>query len=121
MRPGKYSTEKLATADSLKDAFSHAESSNDYNRLVTPASGKYTTAPLTDMTIAQVLQYQNGMRGAGFPSTAAGKFQIIQGTLKSLVDEGVVKLTDKYSPENQEKLAEALLERRGMSDFMAGK
>ena len=118
---GKYSTEKLATADSLKDAFSHAESSNDYNRLVTPTSGKYTTAPLTDMTIAQVLQYQNGMRGAGFPSTAAGKFQIIQGTLKSLVDEGVVKLTDKYSPENQERLAEALLERRGMSDFMAGK
>lgn len=118
---GKYSTEKLATADSLKDAFSHAESSNDYNRLVTPSSGKYTTAPLTDMTVGQVLEYQRGMLGAGFPSTATGKFQIIRGTLKSLVDEGVVKLTDKYSPENQEKLAEALLERRGMSDFMAGK
>lgn len=107
--------------DDLKKAFAGAESSNDYNRLVTPASGKYTTAPLTNMTIGQVLEYQDGMRGAGFPSTAAGKFQIIQGTLKSLVKDGVIKLTDKYSPENQEKLAEALLERRGLSDFMAGK
>lgn len=120
-KAGRLSTEKDPFANILKDTFSNSESGNNYNRLVNDGAGRYSTAPLTSMTIGQVLDFQAGMKAAGYPSSAAGKFQIIRGTLKSLVDEGVVSLQDKYSPENQEKLAEALLERRGLSKFQAGK
>lgn len=119
-KSGRLSTEKDPFANILKDTFSNSESGNNYNRLVNDGAGRYSTAPLTNMTIGQVLDFQSGMKAAGYPSSAAGKFQIIKGTLQSLVDEGVVSLKDKYSPENQEKLAEALLERRGLSKFQAG-
>lgn len=116
---GKLSTETDIT-EQLKASFAEGESNNDYNRLVdTPTHPKRTN--LTDMTIGEVLDFQKGMLRAGNPSSAAGKYQIVSTTLKSLVREGVVKMDDKYDANTQERLADALLERRGLNDFMAGK
>lgn len=116
---GKLSTE-TDIVEQLKASFAKGESGNDYNRLVdTPTHPKRTN--LTDMTIGEVLDFQKGMLRAGNPSSAAGKYQIVSTTLKSLVREGVVKMGDKYDENTQERLADALLERRGLNDFMAGK
>lgn len=116
---GKLSLENSSTED-IKAAFSRGESGDDYNRLVdTPTHPKRTN--LTDMTIAEVLDYQKGMLRAGNPSSAAGKYMIVSKTLRSLVNEGVVKLDEKYDQNTQERLADALLERRGFQDFQNGK
>lgn len=116
---GKRSTETDIT-EQLKASFSKGESGDDYNRLVdTPTHPK--RIPLTNMTVGEVLDFQKGMLRAGNASSAAGKYQIVSTTLRSLVREGVVKLDEKYDENTQERLADALLERRGFNDFMAGK
>jgi muramidase (phage lysozyme) len=106
--------------EAVKSAFSKDESGDNYNRLV-HGSGTPKEAPLTDMPIRDVLAYQSHMIANGHASTAAGKYQILKKTLRSLVNEGVVSLDDKFSPDTQEKLADALMERRGMNDFLEGK
>lgn len=105
--------------DALKTSFAQGESGGNYNRLVdTPTHPKEIN--LTEMSIGDVLAYQKGMLNAGNKSSAAGKYQIVSKTLKSLVDEGVVTKDDLYNEKTQEKLADALLERRGLSDYLDG-
>ena len=100
----------------ILDLVGKYESGGDYNKLV---GGK--TAPLTKMTVGEVMQYQGGMIARGHESTAVGKYQIIQGTLRSLVKEGKVKETDVFDESTQDKLAQALLNRRGYQDYLSGK
>jgi len=81
------------------------------------AHGSGIDPNLTNMTIAEI---QRRQLASGVPKNqqlhATGKYQIIGSTLKSLMagnygDTGV-KPTDKYSPENQEKLFAALARNR---------
>lgn len=110
------STTEGPVPTNILDLIGKYESGGDYNKLV---GGK--TAPLTTMTVGEVLKYQGGMKARGHESTAVGKYQIIKGTLESLIKEGVVKETDVFSPETQDKLAKALLNRRGYQDYLSGK
>lgn len=104
------------------EAISKGESDSDYNRLVNrKGSREASRAPLVDMTVGEVLAYQGGMKASGHPSTASGKYQIIRGTLRSLVREGVVSLDEKFNMEAQDRAAEALLKRRGLDDYLGGK
>jgi len=119
--PGGLTLEEPTKAiDSLKAAFSKGESGDNYNRLVdTPTHPKEIN--LTSMPIRDVLSYQQGILDAGNKSSAAGKYQVVSKTLRSLVREGTVSLDDKYDEKTQEKIADALLERRGLSDYLDGK
>jgi muramidase (phage lysozyme) len=93
------------------------ESNGNYNILV----GGKTEPNLTNMTIAEVLEYQRGMRQRGHESTAVGKYQIIRGTLESLIKEGYAGPDDKFSASIQDRLAVGLLKRRGLEKYQAGK
>ena len=107
-----------ATEKGILDLIGRVESGGNYNILV---GGKTKdNPPLTEMTVGQVLDFQSGMRQMGHESTAVGKYQIIRGTLAGLFQEGVVGYNDKFDQSTQDKLAEALLKRRGFEKYKAG-
>jgi muramidase (phage lysozyme) len=111
-------TEQKPTTAPTKilDLIGRAESGGNYNILV----GGKTNADLTNMTIAQVLEYQNSMIQQGHESTAVGKYQIVQGTLRGLLKQGVVSPNETFSSSTQDKLAVALLNEIGWSKFQSG-
>jgi muramidase (phage lysozyme) len=102
--------------EKLLDYIGRIESQGNYNVLV----GGKTKSDLTDMTVAQVLEFQKTMRQMGHESTAVGKYQIIQKTLEGLVAQGAVKLDDKFNPATQDRLAVALMRGRGLDRYQSG-
>jgi muramidase (phage lysozyme) len=95
------------------------ESGNSYNKLV---GGKTKNdPPLTDMTVGQVMAYQDTMRARGHETTALGKYQIIKGTLGGIVKSGAINVNDKFSPTTQDKAAVQLMNMRGREKYKAGK
>ena len=105
------------STQSLLNLIGQVEGKGNYNILV----GGKTETTLTDMTIQEVLDFQDEMLRKGHESTAIGKYQIIRNTLRLLISNGSVQLTDKFSPSTQDKLAIALLNRRGYQEFINGK
>ena len=113
--------------EAMKKMIGSLESNGDYNIMV---GGK--KKPLTDMTIGEVLDMQSKLKG----DTAAGKYQIKESTLRSLVYKpGKKKGTyskelrnpSDFNPDMpfdaaaQEWAADVILDRRGWKDFEAGK
>ena len=76
--------------------------------------------PITQMTIGQVLAWQDSI-DAKYPSEAAGKYQIMEDTLRPLPSAAGLTVNDLFNKTNQDKLATVLLRRRGIGDFTAGK
>jgi muramidase (phage lysozyme) len=116
---GRAATVREAPAGStqaLLDLIGRVESRGNYNILV----GGRVEPALTNMTVAEVLEYQRGMIGRGHESTAVGKYQIIRDTLSGLVNNGAVNPNEKFSPATQDRLAIALLNGRGYQKFLAG-
>jgi muramidase (phage lysozyme) len=102
---------------SLLDFIGKKESNGNYNILV----GGKTEPNLTNMTIAEVIQFQKGMKSRGHESTAVGKYQIIRKTLEGLVAAGYARMDEKFSPQTQDKLAVGLLKIRGLNKYLSGK
>jgi hypothetical protein len=72
------------------------------------------------MTVDEVLHWQEfSLNGA--ESSAAGNYQIVRKTLKSLKRELGLTGSELFNEDTQDKLGMALLERRGLSKFKAGK
>ncbi len=69
------------------------------------------------MTIAEVLQWQQSFVQQGNPSSAVGRYQIINTTLASLVQQLNINVQQKFTPALQDTLAITLLERRGAVDY----
>lgn len=105
------------SAAALLNLIGNVEARGDYNMLV----GGRPNPGLTNMTVAEVLEFQRGMLGLGHESTAVGKYQIIRGTLQGLVNNGNAKLEEKFSPAKQDQLAIALLNGRGYQKYLQGK
>lgn len=88
------------------------ESGGNYDALykgVSPSRYGFNKKP-TEMQVSEVLQMQKAMRedkwlqkGNKIPSSPVGGGQIVGTTLQGLVDKGVLKLTDKFSIDNQRK------------------
>lgn len=114
--PASKPKENPASAQKILDFIAKKESGGDYNIQV----GGKNDVNLTGMSIAEILKYQDEMKAKGMPSTALGKYQIIQGTLKGLVKQGVVTPADKFDAATQEKLGMALLEGRDYSKYKSG-
>jgi hypothetical protein len=98
------------------------------NKLNSYIEGKYgkrykgLTKPLSEYTIGEVIKFQNTPRSsANGQLWATGLYQVIPSTLKGTYAKVGLKLTDKYSPVNQDKIAVALLmERSNLKKYLLG-
>lgn len=76
--------------------------------------------PLTSMTVDEVIAAGPGWTKA-YRSSAAGRYQFMNATLKGLKDELGLTGREVFSPNLQDRLGYHLLKRRGYAAFMAGK
>ncbi len=103
----------------LLNFIGRVESGNNYNKLV---GGRVKNdPPLTDMTVAQVMAFQDTMRARGHETTALGKYQIIKGTLAGVVNSGAIRPTDKFNALTQDKAAIQLMNMRGRERYKSGR
>lgn len=75
---------------------------------------------LTSMTINEVLAWQDQFVADGSPSSAAGRYQILRGTLRDLIRNEDLSGEELFDRNMQDRLAIALLERRGLSKYLSG-
>lgn len=76
--------------------------------------------PITSMTVAEVLDWQDRSVAAGSRSSAAGKYQVIRGTLRDEVRNGTVSMNDRFTPAVQDKIAVSRMNYRGLGAYQAG-
>lgn len=78
--------------------------------------------PLSQMTLSEVKTYQDELRSKSgdLNSSAVGKYQIIKGTLQELQKELQLPDTTIFNKETQDKMAEALLRRRKITQYTSG-
>lgn len=75
--------------------------------------------PLTSMNVAEVLAWQDSI-DARYPSEAAGAPQVMEDTLRGLVDAGQIDPDAVFNEATQDHVAKLLMERRGLSKFVVG-
>jgi muramidase (phage lysozyme) len=107
-------SQKLYTAD-LLTTIAKVESKNNYNAYFGNAGN--TSVQFTSMTVGEVLAWQKQFVEQGNPSSAVGRYQFIDSTLRGLVHQLNIDQTAKFDEALQDKLAVALLERRGIREY----
>ena len=95
----------------LLQLIAEAESSDNYNAHFGNAAS--TNPRFTDMSIAQVMDWQAKYIARGNPSNAVGRYQIISPTLIDLVRQLQIDTHEKFNQSMQDRMAVALLDRRG--------
>jgi muramidase (phage lysozyme) len=103
----------------LLNTIAKGESNGNYDAYFGQASN--TTIRFTDMSVKEVLQWQQDYVKQGNPSSAVGKYQIIRPTLAGLVKELDIDSGAKFDEALQDRMAIALLERRGSEDYVGKK
>lgn len=104
----------------LLDFIAKHESGGDYNVVWGRIKKEdRPLKPLTDMTIGEVLEWQDKI-DPYYPSEAAGKYQILEDTLRGLYDEAGLSKLDLFDERGQNCLATQLLYRRGLLGYLAG-
>lgn len=105
----------------LLDFIAKHESGGDYNVVWGRIKKEDRPAnPLTEMTIGEVLAWQDKI-DPHYPSEAAGRYQILEDTLRGLYEEAGMYLGSLFNEAAQDRLAIQLLTRRGLFDYLAGR
>jgi len=100
----------------LLQLIAHAESKDNYNAYFGNAGN--TSIYFTTMSIAEVMKWQADYIHQGSASDAVGRYQIISSTLISLVQQLGINTNELFNPSTQDRLAIALLERRGSENYV---
>lgn len=95
------------------------ESGGNYNAYFGNVSN--TSLRFTDMTIDEVLAWQDAYIKQGAASNAVGRYQFMGTTLRGLIKEKHIKTTAKFDESMQDRLARALIDRRGALKFVRKK
>jgi conjugal transfer mating pair stabilization protein TraG len=95
-----------------------AESKGNYNAYYGNADN--TTINFTAMSVGEVLAWQKQYVENGSPSSAVGKYQFVRPTLEGLVNSLNINKNAPFNEALQDKLAIALLEKRGVSKYAQG-
>jgi len=101
----------------LLDVIGSAEAPKGYNQVY----GKNKFLPTENMTLDEVMAFQDDMVRGGSESSAVGRYQFIRSTLKGLVNELGLPGDTPFTPELQDRLAHELVMRRGGQAFLDGK
>lgn len=75
--------------------------------------------PLVDMTVGEVLAWQDSIDPL-YRSEAAGRYQIMEDTLRGLYAEAGMATASRFDAAGQDHLATALLRRRGLDRYLGG-
>ncbi len=100
----------------LLDLIAKAESQGSYDAHYGETNN--TNPRFTQMSVDQVLAWQKDFVRSGKPSSAVGRYQIIRGTLKDLKAKMRLNGTETYDATLQDKMALALLNRRGLEGYL---
>lgn len=111
-------TQKIHTAD-LLNTIAKVESKNNYNAYF--GNPNNTSIQFTAMTVREVLAWQQQFVEQGNQSSAVGRYQFIDPTLRGLVRELKIDENMKFDQALQDRLAARLLERRGIRDYVDNK
>lgn len=111
----------------LKDLISRYESKGDYNIVYGGIPERYRPENhlrklLCHCTIDEVIGWQAYVTSnqVGAVSSAAGKWQVIRKTLVEFGPKAGLSGEDLFSAQNQDRIFEVLLERRGYLAFLKG-
>jgi muramidase (phage lysozyme) len=91
------------------------ESNNNYNAYFGNSSN--TDIVFTDMTVSEVMHWQDDFIRQGKASSAVGKYQFLRSTLAGLVRELKISPVARFDAALQDRLAIALIDRRGAVAF----
>ena len=111
-------TPKIYTAD-LLTTIAKGESKNNYNAYFGNAGN--SSIQFTAMSVGEVLAWQKQFVEQGNPSSAVGRYQFIDSTLQGLVQDLNIDQNATFDEALQDRLAVALLERRGIRDYVDNK
>jgi len=105
----------------LLELVSRHESGGNYNAYF--SNGRNTKIRFTDMTVSEVLAWQdNFVEVQGSKSSAIGRYQIIRGTMRGLIEQmDIDPKKTKFDEATQDKMAITLLKRHRLQDFFDGK
>jgi conjugal transfer mating pair stabilization protein TraG len=110
--PDVYTSDLLTT-------IAKAESNGNYNAYF--GNARNSQVQFTTMTVGQVLEWQRQFAASGQASTAVGRYQFIDTTLQGLVDELGIAQDELFDPTMQDRLANKLLQRRGLYEYVEQK
>ena len=102
----------------LLELIASVESRGNYNAHFGNAGND--SVKFTQMTIEEVLNWQAEFVRQGNPSSAVGRYQFIDSTLAGLVRRLGIDTKQKFDEATQDRLAIALLERRGAQSYING-
>lgn len=103
----------------LLQVIAMGESNGNYNAYFGNASN--VTLRFTDMTVAQVMDWQKRYVEQGSASNAVGRYQFMGTTLAGLVKQMRIDPNTRFDEALQDRLAIALIERRGAVAYVEQK
>lgn len=104
----------------LLDFIARYESGGDYDRVWSGIRAKdYPPKRLTDMTIGEVLDWQDSI-DSRYRSEAAGRYQFLEDTLRDIYSAAGLRLSSMFNVLNQDRLALHLMKRRGLLHYLRG-
>ena len=112
----RYFQVKPSSYTPLLSLIADAESKGNYNAHFGDVSN--SSVKFTSMTIAEVLDWQADFLKKGNPSSAVGRYQIVDTTLAGLVVKNDIDINKLYDERMQDLLAVKLLERRGSVEYV---
>lgn len=111
--------DKLERVRPLLDFIARYESRGNYGVVWGRIKAKDRPKDITRMTIGQVLAWQDSI-DPFYMSEAAGRYQILEDTLRGLYRSAGLTLDHIFGEDTQDRLAYALLRRRGLDAYLAG-
>lgn len=110
----------MANVKELLDFISRQESRGNYNAIW--GGIKKEQRPkllLTQMTVSEVLAWQDSIDHL-YQSEAAGRYQVLEDTLRGVYKEAGLRLDSPYDTIGQDAIGTALLKRRGLTSYIVG-